>query len=133
MPKGTPAATKPANLNLSDLQLYESDPIEREIGPGRAMSEETLTAISWLQASHEGGDGTHGKTLAITVPAGASDYTLNVLTRAGQYVETEQFGVGIGVDKQPVNIKGGKVEIRFATRPKRARKPKNNGTVPDEE
>lgn len=103
-------------FSLLDLTPTDSEPIQREGGPGRNISPETEAAASWLQDSlDKGTDDGQGLVRAVTVPAGSAEDVLKALTRAASHM-------GVGVDRQAVNVKGGKVEIRFRARPRRERK-----------
>ena len=87
----------------------------REGGGGRPASPETMLASEWLEQSHREGDGVNGAGKAITVRQGDAEYILTVLRRAATRLN-------VGIDTQTVPVKGGKTEVRYATRPKRERK-----------
>jgi len=103
------------------LTSVTAQPAERPTSSGgRAVSADTLAAIEWLKTSHAGrNEDGQGAGQSITFPKGNTEYVTRVLHQAAKALE-------VGVDIQPINLSGDKVELRFATRKRRTRtvKPK---------
>lgn len=109
------APTPSEGFNILSVVTEASDePVNSRAGA--SLKPETLMVMDWLRLSHEKGDGTYGAPRKVVIPAGNTEYVVNLLHRAAANLNS-------GIDKEVTNLAGGQVEVKFRTRPKRERKP----------